>query len=51
MFDPRNNIPRVGRELIARDRDAADVTMVTTFGLNTLKALRVWADDVPDTPS
>jgi hypothetical protein len=26
-FDPRNNIPRIGRVLIARGRDATDVAM------------------------
>ena len=50
-FDPRNNTPRIGRVLIARGRDAADVAMVTTFGPNTLEAFRVWADDVPDSAS
>jgi transglutaminase-like putative cysteine protease len=30
-FDARNNVPRIGRVLIARGRDAADVAMVTTF--------------------
>lgn len=48
-FDPRNNTPRIGRVLIARGRDAADVAMVTTFGPNTLEAFRVWADEIPDT--
>ena len=47
-FDPRNNASRIGRVLIARGRDAADVAMVTTFGPNTLEAFRVWADEVPD---
>ncbi len=45
-FDPRNNVPRIGRILIARGRDAADVAMVTTFGPNELKGFRVWADEV-----
>jgi transglutaminase-like putative cysteine protease len=35
-FDPRNNVPRIGRVLIARGRDAADVAIATTFGPNTL---------------
>lgn len=48
MFDPRNNAPRIGRVLIARGRDAADVAMVTTFGPNTLESFRVWTDEVPD---
>jgi transglutaminase-like putative cysteine protease len=46
-FDPRNNEPRVGRILIARGRDAADVAMVTTFGPNKLEAFRVWTDELP----
>jgi transglutaminase-like putative cysteine protease len=45
-FDPRNNVPRIGRVLIARGRDAADVAITTTFGPNTLKAFRVWTDEV-----
>jgi transglutaminase-like putative cysteine protease len=31
-FDARNNTPRIGRVLIARGRDAADVAISTTFG-------------------
>ncbi|MFA5952955.1 MAG: transglutaminase family protein [Hyphomicrobium sp.] len=46
-FDPRNNCPRIGRFLVARGRDAADVAMVTTFGPNTLKSFRVWTDELP----
>jgi transglutaminase-like putative cysteine protease len=41
-FDPRNNTPRIGRILIARGRDAADVAISTTFGPNTLTSFRVW---------
>lgn len=46
MFDPRNNVPRIGRVLIARGRDAADVAITTTFGPNTLVGFRVWTDEV-----
>lgn len=45
-FDPRNNVPRIGRVLIARGRDAADVAIATTFGPNTLESFRVWTDEV-----
>lgn len=45
-FDPRNNVPRVGRVLLARGRDAADVAITTTFGPNTLQSFRVWTDEV-----
>jgi transglutaminase-like putative cysteine protease len=31
-FDPRNNTPRIGRVLMARGRDAADVAISNTFG-------------------
>lgn len=45
-FDPRNNVPRVGRVLMARGRDACDVAITTTFGPNTLECFRVWTDEV-----
>ena len=47
-FDPRNNVPRIGRVLLARGRDAADVAMTTTFGPNTLQSFRVWADEIAE---
>lgn len=47
-FDPRNNVPRIGRILMARGRDAADVAMTTTFGVNTLRGFRVWADEIAE---
>ena len=47
-FDPRNNVPRIGRVLIARGRDAADVAISNTFGPNTLKGFKVWTDEVSD---
>jgi transglutaminase-like putative cysteine protease len=45
-FDARNNVPRIGRVLMARGRDAADVALSTTFGPNTLKSFKVWTDEV-----
>jgi transglutaminase-like putative cysteine protease len=45
-FDPRNNMPRIGRVLIARGRDAADVALTTSFGPSTLESFRVWTDEV-----
>jgi transglutaminase-like putative cysteine protease len=45
-FDARNNIPRIGRVLIARGRDACDVALSSTFGPNTLESFRVWTDVV-----
>jgi transglutaminase-like putative cysteine protease len=45
-FDPRNNVPRIGRILIARGRDAVDVAISTTFGPNTLLSFKVWTDEI-----
>ncbi len=42
VFDPRNNTPRIGRILIARGRDAADVALTTTFGPSELESFEVW---------
>ena len=47
-FDARNNIPRIGRVLIARGRDAADVAISSTFGPNTLKSFKVRTDEVSE---
>jgi len=46
-FDPRNNVPRIGRVLIARGRDAADAAITTTFGPNTLETFVVRTEEVP----
>jgi len=45
-FDARNNVPRIGRVLIARGRDACDVALSSTFGANTLEGFKVWTDVV-----
>jgi transglutaminase-like putative cysteine protease len=45
-FDARNNTPRIGRILLARGRDAADVAISTAFGENTLTSFKVWTDQV-----
>ena len=45
-FDARNNVPRIGRVLIARGRDASDVAISSTFGPNTLAGFKVWTDEV-----
>jgi transglutaminase-like putative cysteine protease len=46
VFDARNNVPRIGRVLIARGRDAVDVAISTTFGPNTLAGFTVVCDEV-----
>ena len=45
---PRNNAPRIGRIVIARGRDAADVALSTTFGPNTIKRFTVVTDEIED---
>ncbi len=45
-FDARHNTPRVGRIVIARGRDAADVPMIATFGAHQLVSFRVVAEEV-----
>lgn len=45
-FDPRNNRPRIGRILIARGRDAADVPLINSFGPHLLKRFSVWTAEV-----
>jgi len=47
-FDARNNVPRIGRILMARGRDAADVAIATTFGPNTLESFKVWTDEIAE---
>jgi transglutaminase-like putative cysteine protease len=45
-FDARNNIPRIGRVLMATGRDAADVAITTSFGTAWLKNFTVVTDEV-----
>jgi len=45
-FDARNNTPRIGRILIARGRDAADVAISNAFGPNTLTRFLVRTEEV-----
>jgi transglutaminase-like putative cysteine protease len=47
-FDPRNNVPRIGRVLIARGRDASDVAIATTFGPNVLRRFTVITEEVDE---
>ena len=49
-FDPRNNVPRIGRVLMARGRDAVDVAISTTFGPNILSSFKVYTDEVVGAP-
>jgi transglutaminase-like putative cysteine protease len=47
-FDPRHNVPRIGRVLMARGRDAADTALTTTFGVHHLASFTVWTDAVSE---
>jgi transglutaminase-like putative cysteine protease len=46
VFDARFNTPRIGRVLMARGRDAADVAIATTFGPNALTNFKVFTDEL-----
>lgn len=45
-FDPRNNARRIGRIVVARGRDAADIPLINSFGPHILKSFRVWTYEV-----
>jgi transglutaminase-like putative cysteine protease len=47
-FDPRNNARRIGRLMIARGRDAADVAISTAFGPTGLRSFKVWTDEISE---
>jgi transglutaminase-like putative cysteine protease len=46
-FDPRNNVRRAGRILMAQGRDASDVAIATTFGPSILESFTVWTHEDP----
>jgi transglutaminase-like putative cysteine protease len=46
-FDARHNVPRIGRVVIARGRDATDVPLLHSFGPHRLSLFKVWTDEVP----
>ncbi|WP_088256818.1 transglutaminase-like domain-containing protein [Fimbriiglobus ruber] len=50
-FDARHNVPRIGRVVVARGRDAADVAMTTAFGVNQLEWFRVGTIEVAGSPN
>jgi transglutaminase-like putative cysteine protease len=45
-FDARHNVPRIGRVVIGRGRDAVDVAMATQYGSSRLNSMTVWSDEV-----
>ncbi|MFT3690135.1 transglutaminase-like domain-containing protein [Paenirhodobacter sp.] len=48
-LDARHNHPRIGRVVVARGRDAADVPLLHSFGPHRLKSFKVWTfeQDMP----
>ena len=50
-FDARHNQPRIGRILIARGRDAADIPMITTFGSHALTRFTVVTEEIMEPAS
>jgi len=46
--DARYNTPRIGRILMVRGADAADVAMITSFGRYEMTTFRVWTTELPD---
>lgn len=48
VLDARHNRPRIGRILIARGRDAADVAISTAFGPARLARFKVITERVPE---
>jgi transglutaminase-like putative cysteine protease len=49
-FDARHNVPRIGRVVIGRGRDAIDTALSTQYGSSRLSMMTVWADEVPSVP-
>jgi transglutaminase-like putative cysteine protease len=49
-FDSRNNVPRIGRIVVARGRDAVDTPLINSFSPHVLKSFRVWTYDVANVP-
>jgi transglutaminase-like putative cysteine protease len=47
-FDARHNQPRIGRIVVARGRDAADVAISTSFGPSWLSKFTVLTEEVPE---
>jgi transglutaminase-like putative cysteine protease len=45
-FDARHNMPRIGRILVARGRDAADCAITTTFGQSQLVQFEIVTEEI-----
>ena len=49
-FDARHNVPRIGRVLMARGRDATEVALTTSFGTTCLKTFVVRTEEAREAP-
>jgi transglutaminase-like putative cysteine protease len=47
-FDGRHNMPRIGRIVVARGLDAADIPMIHTFGAHWLQEFTVVTEEVAE---
>jgi transglutaminase-like putative cysteine protease len=45
-FDARHNTPRVGRILVSRGRDAADIPLLNSFGPHQLESFKVLTEEM-----
>ena len=45
-MDARHNMPRVGRILVSRGRDAADIPLLNSFGPHQLESFKVWTAEI-----
>jgi transglutaminase-like putative cysteine protease len=50
-FDPRHNVPRIGRVVIARGRDATDVPLLHSFGPHRLTMFKIWTYEQDSHPA
>ena len=50
-FDPRHNMPRIGRVVVARGRDATDVPLLHSFGPHQLTMFKVWTYEQESHPA
>lgn len=46
VFDARHNVPRIGRILMARGRDATDTALTTSFGPSILSQFQIVTEEV-----
>jgi transglutaminase-like putative cysteine protease len=50
-FDARHNMPRIGRVVVARGRDATDVPLLHSFGPHSLSTFKVWTYEQESHPA